>query len=759
MAYPSSSGKVLGSIIRQKMDEVVTSAFSLQSPYSCINQATQSSKDLNMKAWLANAMAIGEYIEGYMITSMKTQGAYVYLEQAVVPPPPPVLPAMGTISDKPTFGFAEAKDPYSILNIALPTMVFATTPTTEQKKAIVDNLTTIAIWLNAPPIPFSQKTLQQEENPIYALDGTGQIIFPDSFGKIDAIAEKIIAAMEEKGGQITFIDANDIFATGIVNMLNGLDDEGGESKNLVFSFDLGSVIPEATNKMPGLPGVYFGVSQGTVTFTDKYQSKVLALIPAPPLINSTLTMEIPLTEIDLSSIATAFIDAFFQEIDLDAIEKEEMKKNFGDVIRVTFNGLFEGGKVAFTELTSKVDAFIAKINERLSISALTTKLTKRMFNFSYNLQMKVLKWFNEKGWKIDDITKKVNEVIQQVFDIATLPDKIIQAVVTEVTNQITSFITSFAISVSQKIAIGSPMPAAAVIAALADKISKAISLILSLVETIKGIIDKVVAFATEVIGAMVALIEKINVFIEQITQWIAQVGEPCKSELAGLALAFAPLLAFGASNPSDAAPPPPSLPPEFAAATKVFYVTSGNYNTSGSMTPESDTSWNFLTNSATSGFGYMNNVGLMNDPSTTAMAIGVFSAQGGSSSLFVKDYNQFTVSGNPYVGSFSANNLVIELLAHPEFSSLIQSNHISAVTSTDQLDYTVFRIIEDKYNESTSAMEDDPNKRFFFGYFAKIQQNSIQYYKGWVWESLLNRVRGNELIVMVRKLGGNPQTG
>ena len=762
MTYPSESGKVLGSILRQKMDEFVNDDFTINvPPYSCINLVTSSSHDLNMKAWLATADGISEYIEGYMTTNMTTKGAYVYTETATVPPPPPIVPAMDTISDLPTFGTAEKKDSYDILNLALPMMIFAGDDSIDIKKlendptlAIKENLKIIAMWLNIPPIPFTQSTLQKDKEPLYSLNGTGQIIFPNAIGLVDEIAQDILNAMKDLGDEITFIDANNIFATGVVNMLNGVTDDTQDPTNLVYSFDLGSVVPVATNKTP-LPGIYFGLSKGTVKFVSDYQAKVQAPVIAPPLGLVTLTIEIPLLEVDLSDIVVAFIDKFFGDMDMTDEDMSEMKKNFGDVLRITFNGLFDGGKVVLSDLDNAITSFISKIEERLSIDNLTKKLTKRMYNFSAKLRAKVYAYFEKIGLVFEKIEEKIREIIEAIFNLPSVIQLIIETIVDAIKEKVETFIKEFIASVIEKMIPGPPLPAPTVLVLVAEKIKKAVEVILSIVETIKTIIENVINFIVGIIETVVSfveriakfLIDKVNVWIQKIEELLAMINPPegaaeCLVALGGLISALGVFTSFVDSG-LDSVPEQPELPSEFAKAMETYYVTNANVlDTSASMLPQgkSNFKWQFVTNSATSGFSHINN-GALSGTSFEDNAISVFSADLNQSytSNFERVFGGFTVSSVPYRG------VIGERITHSEYiKDIFAGLGLSIITYSQSLDYNVYSMTMDKYNYDTSAMEADTDKKMFYGYFVKLLMSTNNppivegYYRGWVLESLLN---------------------
>ena len=755
--YITSSGKILGSILRQKMDEIATPEYIIDvNPYACINLVTNNAGDMNMKAWLATAAGIGEYIEGYMKTNMKTTGAYVYTEMATPPPPPPILPAMDTVSDLPTYGTAVAKDPYSILNLALPTMIFSQDQDIikVQLDAIKENLNLISIWLNVEPVPFDQTSLQQDEDPMYALNGTGQILFTGALTIVDNVAQDIINAMKEYGNEITFIDANNIFATGIVHMLNGSRDSN-ELNNLVYSFDVGQVVPVATNKVAMIPGVYFGLSNGTVQFVNEYQSKVQSLVVAPPLVGATMTLEIPLLEIDLSQVVINFIDKFFEGMDRTDEEQKEMENNFGDVLRVTFNGLFTGGKVLFTELINKVNEFIAKIMVRLSIDNLVKKFTKRMCNFSAKLRAKFTEWMKKIGLVFDKIADRIREVLDLVFDILSLPPLIIAAVVDKITEQVTTFIQNFITKIAEKMALSVPLPAAAALAALADKMKKAIAVIKSVIDKIKLIIDKVVKFVTDLIEKMVELVKKIIKFIQKIVEWIETAKEKCQQCIevfTALISAFGIYLAFAASDPNDSAPSPPPIPPDMVTAAQTYYLTSADVNeTSASMTPQTNgnnITWSFVDSSATSGFVFVNNGALQ--PISATSAIGIYKLGIDlETSDFIKVIGTFETSGNPYIGVINNSQI-----SDPIISNIFISSGIDSFPeNTTALDYKIYKMTLYKYNESTSAMEKDISQIYHYGYFVKglfstinpLIDNMFTYCMGWIDISLLE----SEKIVMV----------
>ena len=546
--YITNAGKAFGSILRQKMDEYVNANFVIdKSPYACINTVTKKSHETNMKAWLATAIAINDYLTGYMKCSLKTNGVYTYLEQAIVPPPPPILPAIDTLSDKVTYGVIKPKDPYSILDLALPTMIFAGDNTIkDQKEAIKQNLDLIVTWLNVPPIGFTQSTLQQDEDPIYSLNGTGLVIFPESIDTTDVV-DKIIVAMDELkiNNELTYISANDIFCTGVVELFN--------KNNQVYSIDAGTIVPLATNKVPNLPGVYFGLSTGTIEFIDVYCAKVQTPIPAPPLGLGMLTLEILLPEVDLSSIVTSFIDLMFKGMDITEDERKEMHNNFGDVIRVSFNGLFENGQLMFDQLTTKLNEFVETLKQRLSISVLTDKLFKRIFNFSKKLMDKIYNFFN---YVFDKIKTKITEVMELIFELETIIEEVIKKVIEAITKPVQEFIANFATKVIAKITITIPASAAQVVAALAIKVKNAIAVVKNVMTKIAKIIETVITFVTDLINSMIALVKKIISFIKTIVEWIQTATEKykdCVSELLGLIATLSVFTSFVSSDPADPA--------------------------------------------------------------------------------------------------------------------------------------------------------------------------------------------------------------
>jgi hypothetical protein len=793
--YSTDAGKALASIIRQKMDRYVSDDYSIDlKPYCCINALTTSAFDFNMKAWLATAEGISEYMVGYMQTSMKTNGAYVYIELAIPPPPPPILPAMATLNNKPTFGIAKPKDPYSILTLALPTMIFAGENTINEEtikndptKAIKDNLKLIALWLNIPPVEFDQKSVGFE-SPQYSLNGTGMIIFPNAFSLIDTIAQNILNAMKSMENDITYIDANNMFSTGIVNMLNGNINETTDiesANNKVFSFDSGMVSPEASNKVPMIPGTYFGFSTGKVLFQKDYQLKVqVDAVVGPPFGTVPLVLEITLPEfeiVDLNPVVESFIDTFFVGLDLTSEERQEMINSFGDVLKISFNGITESGVIKISiptivdDIKIIIDAFVSLIEKRLSIDVLVKILTKRMFNFSAKLRSKIYSFFEKIGVRVnnfvEDVKAKVLEVIQKIFKISEFIAKIVIEVPKLIIDYVIDYVSNFITETLKSIAISVPLPASAALAALAEKIEKAINIITTIVNNIKEIIEDVVMFINKIIETVKEFVlrivnfinDYINKWIETINEWINAIEPPqelqkCLSSLDSLNSMIATLGVFTTfiENGNSYVPALPSLPSDFDSVTATYYVSSGTFNfTSASMKPQGNpiSSWGLVESSATSAYSQVNN-GSLQDSLFANESIGIFSADNDFTSDFKKVYGSFTtsgISGNPYNGSLGIS------VSNSNVLVIFNQYGIDEVLDTSVINYSVYRMYKDIYYEvpgttplsgadpGVSAMSADYDKRLFYGYFIKVLTDPSDgsslppgFYKGWILESLLN---------------------